>query len=493
MRFKKYLISKRFIVSAFTVFFMFQMTAVSYGYSNDDYKMNFDYQEYYDPYKDYDDEDFYEIYGPGMYGFDEDDENFTAGDYTEDYDEEAEELDKDEEYALKASKLDNPVKKLVPAIFSSNNILFESDKTKAWDGETGNDGVSKSLGMDEFKCSFYVDQEIIISDIYFSTNYKGIIKNYNEFAETTPEIVPLPANLKITVEKYENSGGRTFVQSFPAKVYTCPETNPLIYNTFKQLTGAGNVNMTLKKGVYMIRITPQDASFSLIGAETKSDDEFFADSFNNASTEYGVVMTGSFTGGGAALFRNYDATWGALKPIIEGANAGKSMDEINSDMVKEIERQLELRKKEQEEAQKAAAEKAAKEAAEAAKKTITLKINGNVVKTDSAPVIEDGRTLVPVRAIVEELGYIVSWNSTTQIIDVYDVDGALRISMKVSSKKVSVATGIYGVMDEKTLDVPAKVIGGRTMVPARFIAETLGCEVKWDQTSRTVTITANQG
>lgn len=139
MRFKKYLISKRFIVSAFTVFFMFQMTAVSYGYSNDDYKMDFDYQEYYDPYKDYDDEDFYEIYGSGMYGFDEDDENFTAGDYTEDYDEEAEELDKDEEYALKASKLDNPVKKLVPAIFSSNNILFESDKTKAWDGETGND------------------------------------------------------------------------------------------------------------------------------------------------------------------------------------------------------------------------------------------------------------------------------------------------------------------------------------------------------------------
>jgi len=39
------------------------------------------------------------------------------------------------------------------------------------------------------------------------------------------------------------------------------------------------------------------------------------------------------------------------------------------------------------------------------------------------------------------------------------------------------------------LDVPAKIVGGRTLVPARAVAESFGADVQWDQATRTVTIT----
>jgi hypothetical protein len=69
----------------------------------------------------------------------------------------------------------------------------------------------------------------------------------------------------------------------------------------------------------------------------------------------------------------------------------------------------------------------------------------------------------------------------------------LRISLKIGSNRAKVSTGIYGVMDERILDVPAKTINGRTMIPVRFIAESLGCSVGWDEASKTVTIIQNAG
>jgi hypothetical protein len=136
---------------------------------------------------------------------------------------------------------------------------------------------------------------------------------------------------------------------------------------------------------------------------------------------------------------------------------------------------------------------AAKAAAQAAK-PITLNVNGVTVKTDSPPVIENGRTLAPMRAVVEALGYIVSWDSATQTVEIYDPDTHdMRISLVIGSSRVKVSTGVYRVMDERALDVPAKIINGRTMIPVRFIAETLGCTVSWDESSKTVSIVQNAG
>lgn len=158
------------------------------------------------------------------------------------------------------------------------------------------------------------------------------------------------------------------------------------------------------------------------------------------------------------------------------------------------EKQMELLEQDLEREQQAMEyekERAAAEAAAQAAKPITLNVGGVTVKTDSPPVIENGRTLAPARAVVEALGYIVAWDSATQTMEVYNYyTEALVISMKVGSNvaKVAVGTGSNAIMDDRILDVPAKIINRRVMVPVRFIAETLGCDVSWDQTTKTVKI-----
>ena len=125
---------------------------------------------------------------------------------------------------------------------------------------------------------------------------------------------------------------------------------------------------------------------------------------------------------------------------------------------------------------------------------ITLKINGAAVETKYPPMSENGRIFVPVRIIAEALGYIAAWNSETQILDVYNrATKELLLSMKTGSEKVKVSTGIQGVMDERMLDVPARLIYGVIYVQASFIAETLGCIFDWDEAAITVNITKLTG
>lgn len=141
-----------------------------------------------------------------------------------------------------------------------------------------------------------------------------------------------------------------------------------------------------------------------------------------------------------------------------------------------------------------AAQAAAKEAAAHAAKPITLVVNGVTVKTDSPPVVVNGRTLAPLRSVVEAMGYVVSWDAAKQNIKVYEMlSEDLRIDMTIGLNRAKVSTGVYGVLTDVYLDVPAKTINGRTMVPVRFIAESLGCTVNWDEKTKTVTITQNKG
>ena len=60
---------------------------------------------------------------------------------------------------------------------------------------------------------------------------------------------------------------------------------------------------------------------------------------------------------------------------------------------------------------------------------------------------------------------------------------------EVEWKSIEVGSNEMKVNSEiKTLDVPAMIVGGRTMVPARAIAEAFGCTVGWDGENRVVTI-----
>jgi len=94
--------------------------------------------------------------------------------------------------------------------------------------------------------------------------------------------------------------------------------------------------------------------------------------------------------------------------------------------------------------------------------TITVLLNGQPLSFDQPPVIVNDRTLVPLRAIFEALGMEVNWDGTTQTVTATK-DGTFII-LAIGSP-AAVVNG-YG----RTLDQPPVLLGGRTMVPVRFIA-----------------------
>lgn len=114
-----------------------------------------------------------------------------------------------------------------------------------------------------------------------------------------------------------------------------------------------------------------------------------------------------------------------------------------------------------------------------------LTINGDRTFIDSlgtTPIIRDGRTLLPVRAVIEGMGGTVEWDGGTRMVTLW-VDGhSLRLTL--DSRMVQ-----DGRNDWFYLDVAPVSIGGRTMLPIRFIVEYFGGQVVWDGDSRTVTIT----
>lgn len=112
---------------------------------------------------------------------------------------------------------------------------------------------------------------------------------------------------------------------------------------------------------------------------------------------------------------------------------------------------------------------------------IGVTINGQpVVFQDIGPQQIDGRTLVPVRGVLEKLGATISFDNRTQtvIASTPNVD----IQLKIGSKTAMVNG------KEITLDTPAQTIHDHTFVPLRFIGEALGADLSWDAATRTVRI-----
>lgn len=114
-------------------------------------------------------------------------------------------------------------------------------------------------------------------------------------------------------------------------------------------------------------------------------------------------------------------------------------------------------------------------------KPVTVYVNNEKVEFDVNPIIENGRTLVPLRGVFEKLGAKVDWNKN--IMQVVIKDGNNDISMLLEKNKVLVNGEI------KDIDVATKMINSRTFAPLRFISETLGHDVKWDQNTYSVYIT----
>ena len=104
---------------------------------------------------------------------------------------------------------------------------------------------------------------------------------------------------------------------------------------------------------------------------------------------------------------------------------------------------------------------------------------------DVAPVIRDGRTLVPLRFIGEVLGAEVIWQDATRQV-IYRSSNR-QITLTVDSNQALVDGQAI------QLAVPPVVVQERTMVPLRFISEWLGAVVRWDENARTVLIRYYKG
>lgn len=110
----------------------------------------------------------------------------------------------------------------------------------------------------------------------------------------------------------------------------------------------------------------------------------------------------------------------------------------------------------------------------------TVNLDGQQLSFEVPPTIEDGRTLVPLRAIFEAMGATVTWDGNAQTAT--GVKGATTVNVKIGS----VSPTINGVV--KPLDVPAKIVDGRTLAPLRFVGEAFGATVEWDDFTQTASI-----
>lgn len=114
----------------------------------------------------------------------------------------------------------------------------------------------------------------------------------------------------------------------------------------------------------------------------------------------------------------------------------------------------------------------------------TVILDGEELYFDVPPIIEDGRTLVPFRAIFEALGADVSWDPSDQSVTAHTSDGT-ELTLWIGSKTVSLNGDTFDI------DVAPRIINGRTLIPLRVVSEALGADVDWDSYSQTVFINDN--
>lgn len=115
--------------------------------------------------------------------------------------------------------------------------------------------------------------------------------------------------------------------------------------------------------------------------------------------------------------------------------------------------------------------------------SIPVYINGEKITFDQNPVIENDRTLVPLRKIFESLGATVNYDENEKVVS-GEKEG-IKISLKIGEDKALVDG------KEVALSQSAKIENGRTLVPLRFISEAFGDYVEWDDKNRRIFITQN--
>lgn len=119
----------------------------------------------------------------------------------------------------------------------------------------------------------------------------------------------------------------------------------------------------------------------------------------------------------------------------------------------------------------------------------TVVMNGVTVPMDTAPVVENGRTILPVRYIATPLGAEVLWDQKAQKVTL--TAGSKKVELWIG-KPTATVNGKSVPIDPDNPKVVPRLIQGRTMLPLRFITETFGAVVQFDVKHRTVTVTLSK-
>ena len=118
-----------------------------------------------------------------------------------------------------------------------------------------------------------------------------------------------------------------------------------------------------------------------------------------------------------------------------------------------------------------------------ADENITVMLNGQAMDFDVAPIIQNDRVLVPMRAIFEELHCSVDYT---------DIDGRQIITAKLNENNsigLVIGSDEMQIHNQKIkLDTAPIIVNDRTLVPLRAVSEAFDYDVNWDEDTKTVTI-----
>lgn len=122
----------------------------------------------------------------------------------------------------------------------------------------------------------------------------------------------------------------------------------------------------------------------------------------------------------------------------------------------------------------------AKNRGQAKKLEERIKVRGMNMKFDVPPVIKEGRTLIPVRAIMNGLKAQVEWDEKTKIVTITKDKKVVTLNLSTGEAKVN--------GEVIKLDVKPEIVCNRTFVPLRFIAQSLGEKVDYDKETGEINI-----
>lgn len=120
-------------------------------------------------------------------------------------------------------------------------------------------------------------------------------------------------------------------------------------------------------------------------------------------------------------------------------------------------------------------------------------VNGSPIQSDFTPYVTKGRTFVPVRELTEGLGAEVNWDGENMTVEIKF--GEKTILLKINSD-VTYVDGKKKIVEEDQVPKLALYSSPRvetkTMIPLRFVSETLGYNVSWDEKTSTVLIATGE-